>query len=739
MSDKKQTSDDTTDASQTKTAADQKPKKKKKLDAPTHSTKTNRDSTAKTAFTATKTVQSSGAAPTPAVHVPAVADTTAPAVTVGVLSAAKTADVVVATPKSNPPAPVQTVSTAISHVVTALLSQTAGNSPTTPTESPLSWVVMAAARRDFGTTAKLIKAVDPVTTSAAVDPTSTVTALPATDPPTNVVAIPSTPLLTALGLQKLPVIGPLVVTPIVLVVNEIPIVSDLLHPIFGYPLQAGMPAGSPQPEDVKVVSFDGTRINVHFMPAKGLQAGQQAPTILDGPGLGEPGPTNLNGTPLDGIFQDNLGAVGIATLRNAGYNVVTWDPRGEYFSGGVLELDSPDYEARDVSSIISWVAQQPEVQLDGPNDPRIGMVGASYGGGIQLVTAATDHRVDAIVPTIAWNTFNEALYPNHAYKTGWNTLLTAVLLATFARPNSAVYPAAIHGILTGSLTQAQQDLLAARGPGGELDLVSKITAPTLLFQGTVDTLFPLSEADLNAKDLIAANVPTKVVWVCGGHGVCINDLLDSRDGTVIEQDTLAWLARYVKNDTTVSTGPQFQWVDQRGQYYASNTYPVPAGTPIVTSSTTTKVLSLVPILGGSGPLLGVLPIGGTKAFNAINLTVPAASTTTYVVGAPQLTLTYSGTGISRFVYAQLIDDSTGLVLGNQVTPIPVTLNGQTQTITEPLNMVAATLNPGQRVTLQLVATSADFETISSLGQITVSSMTLTLPTADPSSVAATKV
>ena len=439
------------------------------------------------------------------------------------------------------------------------------------------------------------------------------------------------------------------------------------------------------------------------------------------------------------FIQDNLGVVGIATLRDAGYNVVTWDPRGEYFSGGVLELDSPDYEARDVSSIISWVAQQPEAELDGPNDPRIGMVGASYGGGIQLVSAATDHRIDAIVPTIAWNTLNSALYPNQDFKTGWGTLLTAALLATFARPNPALYPAAIYGDLTGMLTPAQQDLLTASGPGGPLDLVGQITAPTLLFQGTVDTLFPLSEADANANELIADRVPTKVVWFCGGHGVCVNDLLDERDGTVVEEDTLAWLDRYVKDDTMASTGPQFQWVDQRGQYYSATTYPVLKGTPIVTTSSATSVLPIVPVLGGSGPLLGVVPIGGTTALNAINLVVPAATTTTYVVGAPQLTLTYSGTGSSRFVYAQLVDNSSGLVLGNQVTPIPVTLNGQTQTITEPLNMIAATLNPRQSVTLQLVGSSADFESISSLGELTVSNITLTLPTADPSAVTVTTV
>ena len=85
-------------------------------------------------------------------------------------------------------------------------------------------------------------------------------------------------------------------------------------------------------------------------------------------------------------------------LLDAGYNVLTWDPRGFGRSGGEAEVDSPAYEARDVSTLIDWVATRPGVQLDAPGDPRMGMVGGSYGGGIQLVTAATDCRVDAIVP-----------------------------------------------------------------------------------------------------------------------------------------------------------------------------------------------------------------------------------------------------------------------------------------------------------------------------------------------------
>jgi len=568
--------------------------------------------------------------------------------------------------------------------------------PALPADSPLSWTMLAAASRETFATG-------------------------------GTVAIPQTPLLTAWGLQEVPILGPLLVIPMVSVINAIPMVSDLLHPFFGYPL---LPDGEAAPRDVRVVSFDGTEINVHLMPAAGLRDGQNAPTVLMASALGMPGATNLNGTPLDGLLGDLGGEVGVATLRNAGYNVVTWDPRGEYASGGVFEINSPYFEARDVSAIMNWLAEQPETQLDGPGDPRIGMVGASYGGGIQPVAAAVDHRIDAIVPTIGWNTLNSMIYPNGAFKTASGAALAATLVFTLAQANPRILPAVIHGNLTGEITPADQDLLAERGPGsvrGFPDLVAQITAPTLLIQGTVDTLTGLNQADATARALLAQGVPTKVLWFCGGHGLCINPLFDPREGALIQQRTLEWLDRYVKREP-VSTGPGFEWVDQRGQRLSVDTYGAGAGAPIVASRSGVDVLPLIPFMAGSGPMFLVLPFGGTKAFNAINLVTPALDATTYVVGAPQLTVSYSGTGSGTHVYAQLLDNTTGLVLGNQVTPIPVTLDGHTHTMTVPLQLVAHTLLPGQTVSLQLLAWSAEYAGKPSMGELTVSDIAISLPT-----------
>lgn len=507
--------------------------------------------------------------------------------------------------------------------------------------------------------------------------------------PTDVEIIEWTPPLE--WLQRIPVLGPLVVTPLVGLAHVIPFVGDVIHPVIGFPIDHRAPAGTPAPRSFLVRSFDGAKIFVNFMPAEGLAAGEQAPTVLSGSGLGLPGSTTLE-LEVDSFLPNDV--IGIGALREAGYNVVTWDPRGEWRSDGRMQLQSPDFEGRDVSHIISYLATLPEVALDAQNDPKLGMVGASYGGGIQLATAAIDHRIDAIVPTIAWNNLTEVLFPDASVRSGWGTLLSAVLVATLSRPNERILPAAIVGILTGQVSQSDLDLLNDRGYD---DQIGDITAPTLLIQGTVDTLFTLGQADANALALIEAGTTTKVLWYCGGHGTCLSDF---NDGEVVIGRTLDWLNRYVKGQD-VDTGAQFEWVDQNGDWFSSDSYPAPESMTSVTAvRTDRRTIAYIPFLGGSGPnplvitrglvpaLLGVP--SATWAFNAVNLQVPDATETTHIVGAPELTLTYSGNGNAEHVYAQIVDDRTGLVLGNHITPIPVELDGQTRTVTIPMEQIVRT-------------------------------------------------
>ncbi len=536
-----------------------------------------------------------------------------------------------------------------------------------------------------------------------------------------------TPIVAAL--QTLPVVG-LLVAPVVILLREVPVVGQLLAPVIGVSIVVPVavhigkvvPAGTPIAFTTMVKSpVDGTLISTNFFPALGLGKGQRAPTILDAPGLAIPGDTDPFG---DGSTSTGFG---VATFRAAGYNVVTWDPRGEFASGGVLRLDSPDYEARDVSGIISWLANRPEALRDGPGDPRLGMVGFSYGGGVQLVTAATDHRVDAIVPGIAWNTLNSSLYRDEAFRTGYALLLMLRLVTMGAVVDPRIYPAILGGAVTGSLSAEQQEILASSGPG---DLVARITAPTLLLQGTVDVLFPLQQAMTNAQLLDAANVPVKMVWFCGGHGDCETP---DDDNAAIRSATMAWLDRWVMRKTTVDTGPTFEWIDQNGQYYSSDVLPTDKtfhGDPVVVTGGG-GVLPIIPLIGGSGPSTHVnfpYSIGdGEVAGLAVDIPIEPGRAA-QIVGAPELTFTYSGLGTATHIYAQLIDDNTHLVIGNLVTPVSVRLDGTRQTAQVSLEAIAQTMSATDSLTLQLVGSATAYENLTAFGVITISDVSVSLPT-----------
>ena len=138
--------------------------------------------------------------------------------------------------------------------------------------------------------------------------------------------------------------------------------------------------------DYDLTSFDGTTIRIHWFPDTLGPGGHPHPTVLMGPGWGSSGDTDTSQAGIQG-------ALSIAQLWQGGFNVLTWDPRGFGHSGGKAEVDSPSDEGRDVSAMLNWVAQQAGVQLDRPGVPRVGMVGESYGGGVQFAAAEQDCRL----------------------------------------------------------------------------------------------------------------------------------------------------------------------------------------------------------------------------------------------------------------------------------------------------------------------------------------------------------
>ena len=470
--------------------------------------------------------------------------------------------------------------------------------------------------------------------------------------------------------------------------------------------------------DQTVTSFDGTQISTSFFPAAGLKPGQKAPTVLMTHGWAGTRTTDENAGSSEAV-----GNTGVGPLRKAGFNVLTWDSRGFGTSGGVVTVDYKDNEGRDAVALIDWLAKQPEAKLDKAGDPRVGMHGASYAGGIEWVTAAIDKRVDAIAPAISWHSLLTSLYREDLAKTGWGSALYGAGLPAANAQGGGLDPhitsSFTSGLATGHFSPADRAWFDSRGPGDAL--VNQVRVPTLMLQGTADTLFSLSESMRNDAILRKNGVPHKLIWFCGGHGTC---LTGAGPAGRLEKATVAWLRRNLAGQNSVGTGPGFEWLADDAQWRSTPAFPPPSGAPLTARGSGTLVLNPADVTSGT-------PIAAGPATNAVNVPIPPPAAATQVVGEPKLELTYSGTGSAAgtHVLAQIVDEGRNVVLGNQVTPIPVTLDGKSHTVTRGLEGVAASIGKGARYRLQVIGGSQVYGPVRSAAAIQLSSIKLTLPTA----------
>jgi ABC-2 type transport system ATP-binding protein len=289
-----------------------------------------------------------------------------------------------------------------------------------------------------------------------------------------------------------------------------------------------------------------------------------APAMLVSPGFGDT---------KDSLVTD------ATEFAQRGFVVLAYTPRGFGRSTGQIALNSPDYEVADAKQLIDWLGHSPSVLTDGPDDPRVGVTGGSYGGALSLMLAGSDKRVDAIAPVITYNDLSQALIPNAAsptpvdadtpaagafapngvFKKSWASLFFAEGLTggsgttpttdapdagsgtsdtgsdssssttgpSAADPPSPGTSANVCGRFIQQVCQAYQEL-ASTGQASQqtIDLLradspvsvtDHITVPTLLVQGEQDTLFGLDQADANARQITRAGGKVKVIWYDGGH------------------------------------------------------------------------------------------------------------------------------------------------------------------------------------------------------------------------------
>ena len=517
--------------------------------------------------------------------------------------------------------------------------------------------------------------------------------------------------------------------------------------------------GRPAPvsvRDQRIAVFDGPRsdqrvvLDASFFTPAGTA---RVPAILLAHGFGE---------------TKNAVRAQAVQLAQAGFAVLTWSARGFGASTGQIALDSPDYEVKDTEQLVSWLAHQPQVLLDRPGDPRVGIAGASYGGGLALLAAAYDRRIDAIVPQIAWNNLATALFPNAAgggpaggvFKKQWAGLLFtqgAVGFGAAGRPGPAGQEApdgsgshhsaaaspqcgrfmpqicAIYqqAAALGRPTPQAVSLLLRSSPAS---VASRIDVPTLLIQGENDSLFGLDQADANYEAIRGNGAPVDMVWFNGGH-----DGGDQETARVKELTT-RWFDRWLKQAHPASSGrgtgqPGFAVSRVLGFDPSSDTdllgvataavYPGLNGTRRGTVQLTGPPQAVINPPGGTPPSISVLPglrLAGSgssagSAASGLTFDMPGQraafnsatlSAPLQVTGAPTVRIRVSGAAdVTLFAKVCDVDQAGNVTLPFQlVAPLRVTGAAAGRVATVQLPAVDYRFAAGHR--LRLVLTTTDF-------------------------------
>ncbi|MER8043424.1 CocE/NonD family hydrolase [Streptomyces sp. NPDC094032] len=315
----------------------------------------------------------------------------------------------------------------------------------------------------------------------------------------------------------------------------------------------------------------------------GVDAAHPAPAVLATNGFG--------GSKSDGTTD----AIGRA-VASRGYVALVYSGLGFGRTGCLISLDDPRVDGRAAAGLVDFLAgtraaddgtRADFVTQDGAGDPRVGMIGGSYGGAVQLAAASVDPRLDALVPLITWHDLAYSLAPNGAdratpgvFKWQWANGFYLMgegqpLLVPSLDPSRINSLSCLHfvtdacdtvrllnsGAYPEGETKKVLDFARSVSPVSYLD---KVEAPTLIVQGQSDSLFTLNEARATYERLARRGVETRMIWQSWGHsGGQKPGELDLGQGDLessyVGRRILGWFDRHLRGDRTADTGPAFAY------------------------------------------------------------------------------------------------------------------------------------------------------------------------------------
>jgi ABC-2 type transport system ATP-binding protein len=211
-----------------------------------------------------------------------------------------------------------------------------------------------------------------------------------------------------------------------------------------------------------------------------------------------------------------------------------------------------------------------------------------------------------------------------------------------------------------------------------------------------------------------------MMWFCGGHGRCLTDRGAAR---YFEAAVLRWLNAYLKGGDRAATGPRFEWIDQHGEWHAASDFPLTDA-----GAVTAVGQGIVRFVAGDAGTSGTAT-AATPAADGIDISIPQADGSANLVGPPRLELGYRayGSRSATQIYAQIVDVERDIVVGGQVTPIQIELDGQPHTLSMSLEPVAYALSPSSHLRLELIPATNVYGNQRATGSVDFSNVALSLP------------
>jgi predicted acyl esterase len=456
--------------------------------------------------------------------------------------------------------------------------------------------------------------------------------------------------------------------------------AALLTGLTGLALVAPATAATPAPPSDHQQSFTKTAITVETMVGPNndvpctVRADKYQPA---GVSKAHPAPAILTTNGFGGAKDDGGQSAGASAFAKAGYVVISYSGLGFGGSDCKIALDDPDYDGKAGKQMVDVLAGTRAYTLDDGSgrqekidyvtatttargrDPKVGMIGGSYGGQIQFAVAGQDPRIDAIIPMITWNDLSYSLAPNNTdflkgagtgvtygtpgvAKREWVDLFFGVgILAGLENaqtdptrnvgcPNFRDEACAAAAALN-TLGYPDDATLALARHASVSSYISRIKVPTLIVQGQRDTLFNLQEGVATYKALRAQGTEARMSWFSGGHSgetaAGDLDLAEGVDHSHQGRRWIGWMDRYVRGDTAASAGPQFEYFRDWVTYDASEAN---AGTAVDKAYASSS--------GFTGAPTSTLRLSGTDAL------VPGK---TVLPGSSQFGVTPAGTSYSE--------------------------------------------------------------------------------------------